>query len=60
MEEEEIERRMKQAIQSQMDEDTRSVDTEDEIEEFDDKSEEINERTREDTVVRMEDLEEEM
>ena len=49
---------MKQAIQSQMDEDTRSVDTEDEIEEFDDKSEEINERTREDTVVRMEDLEE--
>ena len=42
-----------------MDEGIRNVDTEDEIEEFDDKSEEINERTREDTVVRMEDLEEE-
>ena len=44
-----------------MDEGTRSVDTKDksQIKESDDKSEEINERTREDGFVGMEDLEEE-
>ncbi|CAK8681959.1 unnamed protein product [Clavelina lepadiformis] len=59
-EEEEIERRMEREIQRQMDEDMRRVDTEDEmVEESDDESEEMNNETREDTVVRMEDVEEE-
>ncbi|CAK8696283.1 unnamed protein product [Clavelina lepadiformis] len=59
-EEEEIERRMEREIQRQMDEDMRRVDTEDEmVEESDDESEEMNDETREDTVVRMEDVEEE-
>lgn len=59
-EEEEIERRMEREIQRQMDEDMRRVDTEDEmVEESDDESEEMNDETREDTVVGMEDVEEE-